>query len=67
MLTNDQSEASIETSDQLEASIHLLCDNLHVEQGGVVGDVLEVLGVEPPSGLCVAHPDKPGVCPGSRK
>ena len=39
---------------------HLLCDNLHVEQGGVVGDVLEVLGVEPPSGLSVTHPDNKG-------
>ena len=38
--------------------IHLLCDNLHVEEGGVVGNVLEVLGIEPPSGLGVAHSDQ---------
>ena len=41
----------------MSCRIHLLGDNLHVEEGGVVGDVLEVLGIEPPSSLGVAHPD----------
>ena len=41
----------------MSCRIHLLGDNLHIEEGGVVGDVLEVLGIEPPSSLGVAHPD----------
>ena len=36
---------------------NLLRDDLHVEEGGVVGNVLEVLGIEPPPGLSVTHPD----------
>ena len=33
----------------------VLCHDLHVEQGGVVGNVLEVFGIEPPPSLSVAH------------
>ena len=43
--------------------LQLLCDNLHVEQRSVVGDVLEVLGIEPPPGLSVTHPESCRIYP----
>ena len=48
-------------------NINSLGDYLHVEEGGVVGDVLEVLGIEPPPGLSVAHPGHQRLYPGAPK